>query len=287
MHTEARAAIETSGFSRDNESYESRWQTDARSKSQHSTIFENCLQSHHLSADEKKMQRLAQEAFTIIVAGGETTARVLATATFHIMANKERVVPRLLDELRSVMAEPSDTMSLKSAEQLPWLVSKKSPNKLLYRVLTRIQTAIIKESLRITALVTSRLPLVAPQDCLQYKDWVIPAGTPISMTLRDVLLDERVFSNPHEFRPERWLSSNPDIARISRFYLPFGRGSRMCIGLNLALAELYLILGTVFRRFDLELFETTKERDIDIARDCFIGEPSKQSKGVRSRVSVI
>lgn len=61
----------------------------------------------------------------------------------------------------------------------------------------------------------------------------------------------------------------------------------MCIGLNLALAELYLILGTVFRRFDLELFETTKERDIDIARDCFIGEPSKQSKGVRSRVSVI
>lgn len=129
MHTEARAAIETSGFSRDSESYESRWQTDARSKSQHSTIFENCLQSHHLSADEKKMQRLAQEAFTIIVAGGETTARVLATATFHIMANKERVVPRLLDELRLVMADPSDIMSLKSAEQLPWLVSRKSPNK--------------------------------------------------------------------------------------------------------------------------------------------------------------
>ena len=34
----------------------------------------------------------------------------------------------------------------------------------------------MKESLRITALVTSRLPLVSPKEALRYKDWVIPPG---------------------------------------------------------------------------------------------------------------
>jgi cytochrome P450 len=56
--------------------------------------------------------------------------------------------------------------------------------------------------------------------------------TPISMTLRDVLLDPQVFDDPMEFRPERWLDSNPELERISRNYLPFGRGSRMCIGMK-------------------------------------------------------
>lgn len=113
---------------------------------------------------------------------------------------------------------------------------------------------------------------------------MIPVGTPVSMSLRDILLDENIFEKPHEFRPERWLADNSDLARISKFYMPFGRGSRMCVGLNLALAELYLILGTLFAKFDFELFETTKERDIDVARDCFIGEPCRQSQGVRMKI---
>ena len=52
------------------------------------------------------------------------------------------------------------------------------------------------------------------------------------MTLRDVLLDPCFFSNPHDFQPERWLPGNPDLARITQAYLPFGRGSHMCIGMQ-------------------------------------------------------
>ncbi|KAF2630917.1 putative flavonoid 3-hydroxylase [Macroventuria anomochaeta] len=244
----------------------SQWGTDADVKEQQSTIFQSCLKSRHLDADEKKLDRLAQEAFTIIVAGGETTARVLTTATFYMVEHKERVILRLRDELRSISSDFSKELSLKALEQLPWL------------------SAIIKESLRITALVTSRLPLISPDSPLHYREWIIPAGTPVSMSLRDVLLDDSIFKNPHEFHPERWLAENPSLARISKLYMPFGRGSRMCVGLNLALAELYLILGTLFDKFEFDLFETTKERDIDIVRDCFIGEPSTQSQGVRVKV---
>lgn len=46
------------------------------------------------------------------------------------------------------------------------------------------------------------------------------------------------------------------------------------------MAELYLVVATVFRRFDMELYDTIRERDIDVVRDCFIGEVSPESRGV-------
>ena len=49
---------------------------------------------------------------------------------------------------------------------------------------------------------------------------------------------------------------------------------------SLAYAELYLTLASVFRRFDLELYETTKERDLDVIHDYFIARPV----GVRMQV---
>jgi cytochrome P450 len=101
------------------------------------------------------------------------------------------------------------------------------------------------------------------------------------MSLRDIQLDEGIYERPMEFLPERWLATD---GKHSKLYLPFGRGSRMCIGINLAMAELYVVLGSMFRRFDFDLYQTTRGRDIDVVRDCFIGEPSRDSVGVRVSV---
>jgi hypothetical protein len=51
------------------------------------------------------------------------------------------------------------------------------------------------------------------------------------------------------------------------------------------MAELYIVLATVFRWLDLVLYDTIRERDIDVARDTFLGEPSLESKGVRVRLA--
>ena len=53
---------------------------------------------------------------------------------------------------------------------------------------------------------------------------------------------------------------------------------------SFALAELYIIIACLFRRFDLELYDTIRERDIDFARDCLVGMPSPESVGVRIKV---
>ncbi len=63
--------------------------------------------------------------------------------------------------------------------------------------------------------------------------------------------------------------------------------------INLAYAELYIILAGVFRRYDLYdgaskqktptliLFETTRERDVDIEFDLMVPFPKRDSKGIR------
>ena len=64
------------------------------------------------------------------------------------------------------------------------------------------------------------------------------------MTLHDVLLDPTIFSEPLEFQPARWFSSNPDLSRINNHFLPFGRGSRMCLGTKLVKLFRFLSIYT-------------------------------------------
>ena len=82
------------------------------------------------------------------------------------------------------------------------------------------------------------------------------------------------------FRPERWLEENAK-ERLRRYLVNFSKGTRMCLGINLAYAEIYLTLAAVFQRFDLELVETTRE-DVDIVHDFFHPSPRLDSKGCAS-----
>jgi cytochrome P450 len=285
MQKEAVAAIKQHTLSYADDAGQCKENLSHRTTAHCNTIFSKCLASSHLTVNDKRVDRLAQEAFTIVVAGGEATARVLAVASFHIVANKHRVLSALRLELEAAFPDKYAQLDLKTLEKLPWLVRTHTCVAERRDVLLtmELQTAVIEESLRITTLVVSRLPLIAPCDALRYGQWSIPPGTPVSMSLRDILLDERMYERPQEFLPERWLARG----KHSKLHLPFGRGSRMCIGMNLAMAELYVILGSMFRRFDLDLYQTTRERDIDVARDCFIGDPSRDSVGVRVSVSPV
>ena len=68
-------------------------------------IFHTCLQSS-LPPAEKSPERLGQEGFVSIAAGGETCGRMLTNALFYILANKDRVMPALNEELFEIMPTP-------------------------------------------------------------------------------------------------------------------------------------------------------------------------------------
>lgn len=82
---------------------------------------------------------------------------------------------------------------------------------------------------------------------------------------------EGIFSDPDVFIPERWLDP-AEATRLEPYILTFGKGSRDCIGRQLAYAELYSVTTTIFRRFGetIELFETTLD-DIEGNHDYFAG----------------
>lgn len=91
--------------------------------------------------------------------------------------------------------------------------------------------------------------------------------------------NETVFPDSHRFKPERWLDP-AERKRLEKYMVAFSKGSRQCIGMHLAKAEILLAVSTLLRRMDLELYETTVE-DVAIKHDIFIPFPRMDSKGVR------
>lgn len=56
--------------------------------------------------------------------------------------------------------------------------------------------------------------------------------------------------------------------------------SRICVGINLAMEELYIATATIFRRMEMELYETDLT-DIEVKYDNFTPKAKLDSKGVR------
>lgn len=179
----------------------------------HATLFHEMLNSE-LSPKEKSVKRMVQEAQVIIGAAILTTSWAAAVASFHII-NRPEIFKKLRAELEEAIPDPSTQVDWQVLEQLPYL------------------TSCIKEGVRLAYGIASRLPRVARSD-LKYKDWTIPAGTPVSMTIVDMNHDEDVFPRSHSFEPDRWLS-NPttkDGQALERYFVGFGKGTRQCIGLK-------------------------------------------------------
>lgn len=80
------------------------------------------IRNSSLPAHEKDIHRLAQEAFSVIVAGGETTARMLESGIFYIVTTPS-VLKRFQDEAVRIMPDVSKTPSAKALEEVSYVVS--------------------------------------------------------------------------------------------------------------------------------------------------------------------
>ena len=95
------------------------------------------------------------------------------------------------------------------------------------------------------------------------------------MTSVLIHLNPTIFPQPKEFIPERWLE-NP---RLGKYLVSFTKGSRQCIGINLAYAEMHLCLANLFYAFpDMKLCDTTKA-DVEIQADNYM--PKASGRGVK------
>ena len=90
-----------------------------------------------------------------------------------------------------------------------------------------------------------------------YEDLHIRKGAQVQVMPWTVHRHRKLWDNPEAFMPERFLPQNRD--RIDRFqYLPFGAGSRICIGASFAMQEAVIVLGVLLSRFRFDTVAETK-----------------------------
>lgn len=246
----------------------------------HPTLFHEILQSNLQDAD-KSTERLTDEAQIVVGAGTITTAWALCAATYYLLTSPQ-ALQKLRTELYDAIPNPNVSVPLPVLEQLPYL------------------TAVIQEAIRLSYGVSSRLQRISPDKAMLFTDtqnnktWSIPPGTPVGMTSVLIHHDASIFPDSRTYRPERWIE-NPGL---DKYLVSFSKGSRQCLGINLAYAEMYLCLSGIFRRFGsggehgvglegdegvLELYETDLT-DVEIVADCFVPLAKEDTKGVRIKV---
>lgn len=229
-----------------------------------STVFHGLLQSG-LPKSELTPRRLQGEGETLVAAGTLTTAHYLKSTIYHILTNQD-VFWKLNEELKAIMPNPAKIPPFHGLDQLPYL------------------NAVVNEGFRLSHGVIARLTRVAPDEVLRVAGYTIPANTPIGMSSWLLHLNPDIFPNPEEFRPERWLA--PGAEQRRKYLVNFTRGSRVCLGKDLARTEILYTLALVVRRWNseggggMELFQTERV-DADIEHDFFNPFPRFGSKGVR------
>lgn len=117
--------------------------------------------------------------------------------------------------------------------------------------------ACIDEALRLIPAGPAGSPREVLPGGLRIDGEFIPEGVEVGTSTWALHQNENCFGDPHVFRPERWITdedhgvSAEDVARAQGGWYPFSHGPTKCIGKNLAMMELKIILARTLFQMDI------------------------------------
>ncbi|KAG5566717.1 hypothetical protein RHGRI_002311 [Rhododendron griersonianum] len=174
------------------------------------------------------------EEHNLILAGSDTTSINLTWVLSNLLNNR-RALTRAQEEI--------DTQIGKTR----W-VEESDVKSLVYL------QAIVKETLRLYPPGPLSVPHQATEDC-EIGGYNIPKGTRVFPNLWKLHRDPRVWPDPEEFVPERWLAGNHaaglDVSGKNFEFGPFGSGRRSCPGATFAMQVTQLTLARLIQGFEL------------------------------------
>ncbi|KAK0482061.1 cytochrome P450 monooxygenase [Armillaria luteobubalina] len=186
------------------------------------------LQRQELQTSEQ--EPLIAEMLTILVAGSDTTRNSLAAAIYYISRSPE-IQAKLQAELDAHIHKNS-SISLGDVQQLPYL------------------DACINETLRMYSAVPGGLPRVVPEGGMSISGNDVVAGTTVGVHIYSLHHDPTVWGyDADTFNPDRWLAIDTEVVRQA--FKPFSDGPAACIGKNLAMVQLRIVLASIFKRFEV------------------------------------
>ncbi|KAK3015138.1 hypothetical protein RJ639_006288 [Escallonia herrerae] len=168
-----------------------------------------------------------------LIAGGGDTTTVMLIWALSLLLNNRHALKRTQDELDAHIGKDRQ-------------VNDSDINNLVYL------QAVVKETLRLYPAAPLSGPREFAEDCT-VGGFHVRKGTRLIMNLGKLQRDPKLWSNPADFRPERFLTTHKDVDVKGQHFelIPFGAGRRLCPGINFGLQMLHLVLATLLHSFQL------------------------------------
>jgi hypothetical protein len=180
---------------------------------QRNDILALMLQARYDDGAAMPDRAVADQLLTLLAAGHETTATTLGWAIERIRRH-----PRLLARLAAEVDEGGSQLRKATVTEVQ-----------------RTRPVIDVTGRRVTG------------ESIALGPWVLPRGFSIMVSIGLIHDDDSVFPNAAKFDPDRFVGVNPDTYS----WVPFGGGTRRCIGAAFAAMEMDVVLRTLLRDFEL------------------------------------
>lgn len=198
------------------------------------------LKAQQANPDFMTDKRVLTMAVSMAFAGSETTAISLASVFYYLIKDR-RCLEKLLDELRTAVDNgvienrPTGLVSWAEAQKLPYL------------------DACIKEGFRMHPAAGLPLERVVPPQGATICGEAIAGGVIVGCSAWVLHRRPEVFgADVDVFRPERWLETDGEkLKMMNSTMFQFGAGPRTCIGKNISLMEIYKLVPSFLRRFEV------------------------------------
>ncbi|CAM9024090.1 unnamed protein product [Wickerhamomyces anomalus] len=189
---------------------------------------------------------IGSELFDHTAAGHETTGTSLTYCCWELSRPANQYIQeRIAQEMNEHFIKDDDVIELEKLDKLPYL------------------DAVIMETIRLHAAIPGFEPRVV--DSREFKVELsdgtqveLPGGTIVSVQPYTIHRDPKIFLEPNQFIPERWLPGKGEsddeyksrIKLMRSMIFTFGQGNRMCLGMNLAMMEMKLCIGQLYWKFN-------------------------------------
>lgn len=209
----------------------------------------------HQSHPEFMTQTLVQTmAVSMAFAGSETTAISLSAVFYFLLKN-----PQALARLRAEIDDAARAGAFSDYETglVTWHESQRLP----------YLDACIKEAFRLHPAAGLPLERIVPEGGVEIAGHFVPGGTIVGCSAWLIHMNKGIFGEDADmYRPERWLpdmelaktemgrdAEDRRIKEMNGTMFQFGMGSRTCIGKNISLLEIYKLVPSMLRRFEVSV----------------------------------
>ncbi|EHH25617.1 hypothetical protein EGK_21513 [Macaca mulatta] len=193
----------------------------------------------HNQQSEFTIENLENTAVDLFGAGTETTSTTLRYALLLLLKHPE-VTAKVQEEIERVIGR-NRSPCMQDRSHMPYT------------------DAVVHEIQRYIDLLPTNLPHAVTCD-VKFRNYLIPKGTTILISLTSVLRDNKEFPNPEMFDPRHFLDEGGNFKK-SNYFMPFSAGKRICVGEALARMELFLFLTSVLQNFNLKSLVDPKDLD--------------------------